>query len=275
MKRKVLTSLSGLLAIILFSILSLTGCSGDGDSFTSLTGLAKMAPQDSETIIFIDIKKIKSDGDLSELYEEMKDSFEYEIAADGSDMDFDDIHYLGMTEVNGQEVIWVNGDFDLDALRDELDDDYDKDDYSGVEVWYGYGDAVAIHNSTLIIGDEDSVKESIKSLVNPESSIYEKNEDIRDVVKELTSGLASTIMYEGYYPGALAIGMTLSKLNADVIKFSGCFKFDDEDSAEDALSDIESDIESSNMYRAADVSRSGSLIKFSAEIDIEEIGPLW
>lgn len=275
MKRKVLTGLSGLLVVILFSALLLPGCGGGG-SFTSLAGLAKMASQDSGTIIFIDLKKMKADKDLDELYDEMKDSFEYEIAATGSDMGFDDIHYLGMTEVNGREVVWINGDLDLDVLRDALeDDDYDRDDYRGVEIWYGYGDAVAIHNGTLIIGDEDSVEDSIKAIVDPERSIYEKNEDIRDVVKELSCGLFSMLIVEEYYPGACALGMTFSKLNTDTLAFSGCFKFDDEDDAEDAMSDIESDLESGDMYRTVDVSQSGSFVEFSAEINIEEAGPLW
>ena len=275
MKRKVLTGLSGLLVVILFSALLLTGCGGGG-SFTSLAGLAKMAPQDSGTILFIDVKKIKADKDLGKLYDEMKDGFEDEITAGGSDMDFDDIHYMGMTQVNYREVIWVNGDLDLDELRNELEeDDYDKDDYRGVEIWYGYGDAVAIHNGTLIIGDEDSVEESIKAVVDPERSLYEKNEDVRDVIKELTGGLFSMLSAEGYYPGARAVGMTFSKLNTDTMELSGCFKFDDEDDAEDALSDIERDLESGDMYRAADVSQSGNFVEFSAEIDIEEADLFW
>ena len=275
MKRKVLTGLSGLLVVILFSALLLTGCGGGG-SFTSLAGLAKMAPQDSGTILFIDVKKIKADKDLGDMYDSMQDDFEYEMFASELGIDFDDIHYLAMTEVDFYEVTWISGDIDLDALRDNLDDyDYDKDDYRGVEIWYGYGDAVAIHNGTLIIGDEDSVEESIKAVVDPERSLYEKNEDVRDVIKELTGGLFSMLSAEGYYPGARAVGMTFSKLNTDTMELSGCFKFDDEDDAEDALSDIERDLESGDMYRAADVSQSGNFVEFSAEIDIEEADLFW
>ena len=277
MKSKVLTVLSGLLVVILFSTLLFSGCDGGGGSFTSLTGLAKMAPQDSGTIVFIDVKKIMSDRDFSGLFENMKDSFEYAIAA-GSDteiMDFDDIHYLGMVEVDYREVIWINGDFNLDALREQMNDEvYDKDEYLGVEIWYGDYDTVAIHDDTLIIGDEDDVEKSIEAIVDPETSSYEKNEDIRDVIKELSSGLISMVTVEAFYPGAGAAGMTFSKANADLMKFAGCFRFDDSEDADDALNDIENDMESEDFYRI-DVSRSGNLVKFSAEIDMEDAGLFW
>ena len=277
MKNKVLTVLSGLLIVILFGALLLPGCDGGGGSFTSLSGLAKMAPQDSGTIFFIDVKKFKSDEDFSELYEEMKDSFEYEITA-GSDtdiMDFDDIHYIGMGVVNYGEVIWLNGDFNLDAIRDQLEDeDYDKDEYLGVEIWYGDNDAVAIHNSTLILGDENGVEEAIEVIADPEISVYKKNEDMRDVITELSPGLYSMVTIEAFYPGAGGVGMAFSKVNADLMEFSGCFLFEDNEDAEDALSDIEGDMESSDFY-SVEVSRSGSLVKFSAEIDMDEAGLFW
>jgi len=277
MKSKVLTILSGLLVVTLLGALILLGCGSGGGSFTNLTGLVKMAPQDSGEIIFIDVNKLKSDSDFGELYEEMKDSFEYTIAAgSGEDiMDFDDIHYIGMVMVDYGEVILINGDFNLDAIRDQLkDEDYDKDDYMGVEIWYGYSDTVAIHNGTLILGDEDDVEKCIEVIDDPETSAYEKNEDVRDVVKEVSSGLFSTVIIGPFYPGADAVGMSFSKVNADLMKFSGCFKFDDNEDAEDALNDIESDIESGDFY-SVEVSRSGNLVKFSAEMDMEEAGLFW
>ena len=277
MKNKVLTVLSGLLVVILFGALLLPGCDGGGGGFTSLSGLAKMTPQDSGTIFFIDVKKFKSDEDFSELYEEMKDSFEYEITA-GSDtdiMDFDDIHYIGMGVVNYGEVIWLNGDFNLDAIRDQLEDeDYDKDEYLGVEIWYGYSDTLAIHNGTLILGDEDGVEEAIEVIAYPEISVYEKNEDIRDVISGLSPGLFSMVTIEAFYPGAGGVGMAFSKVNADLMEFSGCFLFEDNEDAEDALSDIEGDMESEDFY-SIEVSRSGNLVKFSAEIDMDEAGLFW
>ena len=278
MRKKVLTGLSGLVVVILFTALLLAGCGGGSSGFNSLTSLAKMAPQDSETIFFIDVKNFKSDTELGELYNEMKDSFNDEIAAASSERDiisFEDIHYLGLVIVNGQEIVWVNGDLNLEAIRDALEeDDYEKDTYQGVEIWYGYDDAVAIHNGTLILGDETIVEESVEAIVDPENSAYENNEDIRDVVRETPSGLFSILTLDQFFFGSRGMGMSFSKSSADLMKFEGCFVFDDNDYAEDAVSGIESDMESGGLYQI-EARRSGNVVKFAAEIDMEDTSLFW
>jgi hypothetical protein len=275
MKKKVLTVLSGLLVTILFSALCLTGCGGG--SFTSVNDLVRMAPQDTQAILFIDFKKLGSDSDFSELYEDMKASFESDITTAGSGydfMNFEDIHYLGLVQVNNQEVVWINGALNLNAIRAELENEYDKDDYQGVEIWYGFGHAVAIHNGALIIGDENGVEESIEAIIEPERSAYEANEDVRGVVDKLSSGLFSVILAESFYQGSSAVAMTFLKINSDVMKFTGCFVFDNEGNAEDAVSDIESDMELGGFAEVAS-RRSGNFVEFSAEVDIEDSDIFW
>ena len=277
MKSKVLRIFAGLLIVILFGALLLPGCSGGASSFTCITGLTKMVPQDAGAIFFIDVKRLMSDSDFSELYNDMKDSFQYAIDAglETDIMDFEDIHYIGMVEAGYGEVVLLNGDFNLDAIRDILkDEDYYKDDYMGVEIWYGNGDVVAIHNGTLIIGNESGVEASIEAIDDPETSAYEKDEDIRDIVREMPSGLYSMVVIGGFYPGAGAAGMSFSKVNADLMKFSGCFKFESNEDAEEALSDVESDMGSED-FSSVKVSRSGNLVKFSAELDMEDASVFW
>ena len=277
MKSKVLKVLSGLFIVILFGALLLPGCSSGASNFTSLASLIKMCPQDTGSVFFIDIKRFMSDSDLSEQYKDMKDSFQYAIGAglETDIMDFDDIHYIGMVDAGYGEVVYISGDFNLDAIRDSLkDEDYDKDDYIGVEIWYGNGDVVAIHNGTLIIGNESGVEASIEAIDDPETSAYEKDEDIRDIVREMPSGLYSMVVIGGFYPGAGAAGMSFSKVNADLMKFSGCFKFESNEDAEEALSDVESDMGSED-FSSVKVSRSGNLVKFSAELDMEDASVFW
>jgi hypothetical protein len=275
MKKKVLTGLSGLLVIILFSTLFLTGCGGG--SFTSVTGLVKMAPQNVQVILFLDFKKIGSDSDFSELYEDMRASFESDISTTGSDldfMDFEDIHYLGVVQVNGREIVWINGDLNLNAIRAELENKFDKDDYRGIEVWYSYGQAIAIHNGALLIGDESSVMGSLEAIVNPEKSAYRANKDIRSVVDRLSSGLFSVILADSYYQGSNAVAMTYLKINSEMMKLTGSFIFDNEEYAEDAMNDIKNDMESGGLVEVTS-RRSENFVEFSAEIDIEDSGLFW
>ena len=56
-KKKVLKVLSGLLVVTLFLALMLPGCGGS-NCFTSLTDLAKMSPEDTQSILFVDFKKL-------------------------------------------------------------------------------------------------------------------------------------------------------------------------------------------------------------------------
>lgn len=277
MKSKVLTILTGLLMVTLLFALILSGCGGEAGSFTSLTSLAKMAPSDTNTIFFVDVKSFKSDEIFSELYEEMKDSFAYTINAGSVDdvMSFDDIHYIGTGVSGSGEIIWLTGDFNFEAIREQLkNDDYTQNDYNDVEVWYGSADVIAIHNSTLIIGDEGAVEESVATIGAPEKSVYQTNRDIRDVIGAMSSGLYSLVFIEPFYPGSSAVGISFSKLDADLMKFSGCFKFENNEDAEDTLSVIKSDMEESEFYNV-EVRRSGNLAKFSAEINMEEADLFW
>lgn len=277
MKNKALAILLGLLVIIPFDATLLAGCDGGGSGFSSITELTKVSPQDTQMVFFIDFKKIMSDSDLEEMYEQMKESFEYSLssAADRDILNIDDIHYIGLVTMYYDQVILMNGDFNLDAIRESLgDEDYNKDSYMGVEIWYGDNDAVAIHDGVLIVGNEDGVEKSVEAIADPAISVYEKNKDIRDVVRELSSGLFSMIIVGESYPGADAAGIAFSKVNSELLKFSGCFKFGDSEDAEDSLRDIESDMESEDFYQLK-VSRSGNYVKFSAEIDIEESGFFW
>lgn len=277
MKNKALAILLGLLVIIPFGATLLAGCDGGGSGFSSITELTKMSPQDTQTVLFVDFKKIKSDSDFEEMYEQMKESFEYSLssAADRDILNIDDIHYIGLVMMYYDQVILMDGDFNLDAIRESLgDEDFDKDNYMGVEIWYGDNDAIAIHGGVLIVGNEDGVEKSVEAIADPATSAYEKNKDIRDVVGELSSGIFSMVTIVESYPGVDAAGLAFSKVNSELLKFSGCFKFGDSEDAEDSLRDIELDMESEDFYHLK-VSRSGNYVKFSAEIDIEESGIFW
>lgn len=276
MRSRVLKALSGILVVILFGALLLTGCNGSG-GFTSLAGLAKIAPQDAETIFFIDSNKLKSDTDFGDIYEDMKESFDYEVTTgSGADiMDFDDIHCLGLVLIDSSSVVYVSGDFHLEFIRDLLEDEgYEQDEYLDVEIWYDYDDAVAIHGDTLIIGYEDGVKSSIEAISDPQASVYSNNEGIRDVIGELSSGLFSMVTDDAYFPGAEALGMSFSKEDAESMKFSGCFVFDDSESAEDSLDSIEGDLDAQDFANVR-AGRSGNRVKFSAVMDAREAGLFW
>jgi hypothetical protein len=270
MKRKIVPVLIGLLVVVVGGTGLFTACSDVG-GFNDLTSLAKSTPEDVGMIIFIDVKSVRSDKDLNELYNEMMEGFEGEIIPSRMGINIDDIQYIAMTEIYNP-VVRMGGDFDFDAIRDyNLENDYEKDEYKGVEIWYDTDNALAIHDNTLITGNKDSIKECIDVINDPKKSIFELNEDIRDIVNNLPDGPISVVSEEGLFPDANAMGTTLTKVNADTFKESSVFKFNTEDGAESALNDIKEDMDSDEISNFQ-ISRSKELIEFSFEVDIDKAG---
>jgi hypothetical protein len=273
-KKKVFAVFSGLMVVIFCSTALVTGCNS-GSRVTDLTSLAKMTPEDTSSIIFIDAYKLRSDKDLDELYNDMMEGFEDEVISSEAGMDIDDIDCIAMTEFDYEQVAWISGDFDFKAIRDYYDkNDFEKDEYKGVEIWYGPENSLAIHNNTLIAASEDAVKGCIDVIDDPKKSIYELNEDVRDVIEIIPDGLFSIISGYAFHPDAKVMGMTFAKLNADTFKASGVFKFDIEEDAESALSDLKEEMDTDEVSNFQ-ISQSKELVEFSAEIDIDEAGLFW
>ena len=90
----------------------------------------------------------------------------------------------------------------------------------------------------------------------------------------MSSGLFSLVFVGPFYPDSGGVGMSFSKVNSDLMKFSGCFKFEDNEAAENAIGDIENDMGTEDFYQV-EVNRSGNVVKFSAEIDKDEAGLFW
>ena len=276
MNRKIVPVLIGLLVVVVGGTGLLTACSSSGGSQVSdLASLVKMTPEDTSSIIFIDAYKLRSDKDLGEKYNEMMEGFEDEVISSETGMDIDDIDYIAMTEFNFEQIAWISGDFDFEAIREyNSKNDYEKDEYKGVEIWYGPNSALAIHNNTLITGNEDSVKGCIDVIDDPKKSIYELNEDIRDVIETLPDGLFSMISGYAFHPDANTMGMTYLKVDADTLKASGILKFDNEDDADSAFRELKEEMDSDEISDFQ-ISRSKELVEFSAEIDIDEAGLFW
>jgi len=275
-KNKMLAVFSYLLVIIFCSTVLITGCSGSGGiQVTDLTSLTKMTPEDSNTVIFMDASNLRMDKDLGDLYTKMMEGFEDAVMSSETGMNIDNINSFAITELDFEQVVWISGDFDFEAIREYNEkNDYEKDEYKGVEIWYGTDNALAIHNNTLITGNEDSVKECIDVIDDPKKSIYELNEDIRDVIEILPDGLFSMVSGYAFHPDANTMGMTYAKLNADTFKASGVMKFDNEDDADSAFRELKEDMDSDEISNFQ-ISRTKELVEFSAEVGIDEAGLFW
>jgi hypothetical protein len=177
MKKKIVAIL-GVFAIAV--VIASLGCL-DGSS--SAKDMAKMIPEDASRFGHFDFQTMRDDKDLEESYEKMTESRD---DLDALGLDMDDINHMaaGREEGEGDYGLSIlKGNFDLEDVRDELDDaDWDEDEYKGVEFWkkrvsLAEDSAIAISGDTLIIGNKDSVKDCIKVMKGSEKSVYDDNED--------------------------------------------------------------------------------------------------
>ena len=272
MKKKIVAIL-GVFAIVV--VIASLGCL-DGSS--SAKDMAKMVPDDASTFAHFDLQTMRDDKDLKEIYEKMTEGSRDDWDALGFDMD--DINHMAAAE--GEEGFSdglgiLKGNFDLEDVRDELDDaDFDEDEYKGIEIWkraswLGGDSAIAISGDTLIIGNKDSVKDCIKVMKGSEKSVYDDNEDFRDVIDRLPGGIITIVSPSGCrhkYEGTLMAGFVNIKEDEDTLKVHVVIKFDDEDDAEDAKSELKRDLK--EEMDDVEVKQNGVFLECTAKGDFED-----
>jgi hypothetical protein len=236
------------------------GCLDDN----SAKDMAKMTPEGASYLIHYDLQTIRDDKDLDDIYESIEKNWPDEL--EKYELDIDDTNYWAPADA----ITILMGKFDLEDVRDELDDaGFDKDDYKGVEFWTGEDEAVAISGDKVIYGYKDNVKDCIKVMKGDQKSVYDDNKNFREVIDKLPGGIMMTVSYYyGYnkYDGELVRGSVWMKEDDDTLKMKGVIKFKDEDDAEDAKSDLKRDLK--EELDDVDVELKGKFLEYTGKKDI-------
>jgi hypothetical protein len=267
MKKKIVAILG---VLVIAVVIASSGCIGGGNSAKDM---AKMVPEDASTFGHSDVQTMRDDKDLEAIYEKMTERL---YALDELGLDIDDINHMAVVsgEEGDYELSILKGNFDLEDVRDELDDaDFDEDEYKGIEIWkrasrLGGDFAFAISGDTLIAGNKDSVKDCIKVMKGSEKSVYDDNEDFRDVIDRLPRGISTVVNIP--YKNALAAGIVWMKEDKDTFKMKGVAKFDDEDEAADEKSDTKREMKEKGEWFDVEAKQSGKFLESTAKIDIED-----
>lgn len=224
-------------------VIASSGCifDFDGGSSANAEDIAKMTPEGASSLIYFNLQTIRNDKDLDDIYERYYDIGKYEYY----NVALHDVNYgAGIDGVD--RITIIGGKFNLRDVRDELDDaGLVKDDYKDVELWRGGSESVAISGDMLISGFTDSVKRCIRVMKGREQSVYDGNDDFRDVIDKLPGGITTRVVIsdEYYkYEGELVGGSVVIKKDEDTLKLKGVIKFEDEDNAEDAKSKVKRDL---------------------------------
>ena len=142
-----------LLIVVVVVVLALTGVFGGGNPQPG--SVDDLIPDDAELIIKLDIGRLLADDDLIDYAEE---EGIYDLDEDLFGIDPEDIAEMIVVESDGSEVIILKGSFDLEDIRDELEDGVvEENTYRGYEVWEGEFVAIALFEE-YVVGSSDSVR---------------------------------------------------------------------------------------------------------------------
>jgi hypothetical protein len=251
-------------------------------SSSGLTAMLNRVPADTASLKYVNVKALRNDGDLEDLYDAWKARVGSRLETHG--INPGDVSVFASNEaVLGKRFTLLGGKFDMDMVREDLDDrHFEKDEYRGVEVWkkeagwfVDLDTEVALMGDLVIIGDESGVEACIKVIKSGDASWLSKV-DINDVSSRLPGGLYVEMGKEWtslIATGLEAYGVSAKKQDSDTLKIAGVAKFNDEDDADNAENTIENMMD--QRFDSVEVTQEGAFLEAGAELDIDDAEPLF
>ncbi len=176
-----------LVIVIVAVLLFVTGVIGGGNPQPQ--SILDLAPDDAESIVRIDLERVLENDLLAEKFDAEEDVERFE---DPLGVDPENLSQLLLLTKDGVETVVLKGAFDLDDIRDELEDaEVEKDSYRGYEVWdNNSGLLVAMFDEYLVFGDEDQVETVLKNLYNEARTLERTDEDneMKQVLDKVGAG---------------------------------------------------------------------------------------
>jgi len=261
--------------VVLILALISTGIGCDSTKGEGAVDMMKKVPNAIDSFSFIDIDAMRTDADLEKAYIDLKDSFMENMDYVGTN--FDEVDRAANT---GTSPMVLEGDFNLDEVREKLEDlEYGRDEYRGIEVWEAEGVLIAlISNKLVIVGTEDTVKDCIKVIKDGDASLYD-DKDFRDVMDRLPSGIIVQCTERVFpvsfdqYEGLEVAGVSVMKKDKHSMAFTWICKFENRNSASDAMDEIEFSLENdeSDEWRKIDVTQDSEFVVVTTEIYIDDM----
>jgi hypothetical protein len=267
-----------ILAVLTILALVMTGCSSTKDS--NIIQVSKIAPENTLSIIYLDLDTMKNDPDCEQEYYDTRDSFESEMEG----IQVSDITgYVVINVENGTLKLQI-GEYTIGNIRDNLKEQgYTEDKYQGSEIWtgdmLGLERAFTFIDNMVVFGDTNSVEASLRAHNNDEPSLYD-NEDVKTILDKLPEGIfhmiINTITEQHIARYGSAIGsISICNLNQgdEVLDIKGLFKFMSEAEAETYLERVRDTAEAFLFGAPLDVEveLKGQFIEITGTTDIEDL----
>ena len=266
------------LMVLMAASLTGAGCS----SGSALADMVAKVPGDTMSFKYVDVAALRGDDDLSEIYDAWKATVDARLEAHG--ITSGDVNVFVFGTSTGMRYTLLKGGFDLDQVRDRLEDrDFDDGEYKGVEIWepkegsgYDSDPRVALMDDMIVLGDESGVEGCIKVMKEGDTSFLKKV-DIKEVVDRTPAGLyvdlEKNVLAGLIVKGFEAYGLSAQKEDSDTLDITGVAKFEDDDDAEDGADAIDTMLKT--VFEDVDVSQDGDFLTAAAELDIDRSGFLF
>ena len=272
MKTKIF-SLGLVVAVLTSSIL---GC---GAKVSPLVEFVKLLPNDTNTIVYIDVSTMSKDPDLADMYDSLQDEWV------GFEEDFGialpSVNILAIAYYEDGAAVVIKGDFDFDsvhnALRNQESQGFAEDEYKSVEVWIGKDYTVAFPDGMYVMGSSlDTVKNFIELSQGDGTSMYD-DEHVKSIVDRLPAGINTLLQNEDVVSIGgvqyLAGGISLIKSSSieGTLELKGWYKFGSAADAEAGLADLEDYLK--HVFDATNVSSqlNGEFIELTGEAELDVI----
>ncbi len=264
------------LLVLLSLILAMAGCGGGGGGGGDPDAIAlmKKLPQGAANFMFVDIKTMRTDTDLKDLYSSFSGSIGDMggvTAMSPADLDF---------FAAGGDVYMMQGNVDLAKLRQYLKDSgFDQSDYQGIEMWEAMTYGMAVDGNTIIAGTTTDLEDCIDAIKGKAKSFYDDSKIKGDISKLPSNGLmviwgtsTQTVLGEdGNYAGLEAVAASVAKKDAKTGTATIIMRFKDSASAGAALNQVKSDAETYGTIKFTDlkVTQDGQFVKVTGNVPLD------
>ena len=178
----------GVLAVVIVVVLLFLFVFGGGNP--QPVSALDLVPGDAEVVTRVDVAGIL-DNDL--LADDFSHEIDLEWVEDVLGIDPEDLSEMVIAAWSGGEVAIMAGSFDLDYLREELEDsDGEENSYRGYEVWESpNGTAIALLEGYLVTSEATRpVEVVLKNLYNEAGSLEKADEDneLKQILDKVGAG---------------------------------------------------------------------------------------
>ena len=257
-----------------FTLALLTVCGGSGGS----EGPLDVLPSDTSDVAIYDLESINQNRHLQDFADERVQDWDTSYGAIG--ILVDEVETVTLAKSRGNGYVILEGDFDFEYIRDDLDDgDYDDDEFRGYEVWSG-GRVAAVPALTLVeddglvlVAEDHTIHDILRNLADAPGS---RDGDTGGVLRAVRRAGEGLVVFGGSpcaqeLRGCEAFAGSFTTGDRYEVRFTGLLLFRNDERAEAESEDAEKLFERSRYMETRSVTTDGEFVILEGVLDVDDL----